>query len=79
MQNCPSIEDAAVRAEADDALDARIVVPAIPAAEFTEKAFSAWCREPIGKRCVSDAVKIHKSFPRTPSGKVIARELDTTP
>lgn len=79
MQNCPLIEDAAVRAEEDAALDARIVVHVIPAADFTESAFSAWCREAIGKRGVPDAIRTHKSFPRTASGRVIARELDAAP
>ena len=79
MQNCPLVEDAAVRAEADEVLDARLVVHVIPAAGFTESGFSAWCRESIGKRGVPDSIRTHKSFPRTPSGRVIARELDTAP
>lgn len=45
MQNCPLIEDAAVR-------------------------------ESIDKRRVPDSIRTHKSFPRTPSGRVIAGELD---
>lgn len=79
MQNCPLIEDAAVRAETDEALDARIVVHVIPGEGFSETAFSSWCREAIGKRGVPDAIRTHESFPRTPSGRVIARELDALP
>ncbi|WP_124395700.1 class I adenylate-forming enzyme family protein, partial [Rhodococcus wratislaviensis] len=52
MQNCPLIEDAAVRAEVDEALDARIVVHVIPSEGFTESGFASWCRESIGKRGV---------------------------
>lgn len=79
MQNCPLVHDAAVRAEADETLDARIVAHVVPAEGFTESAFASWCRESIGRRGVPDAIRTHASFPRTPSGRVIARELDTAP
>jgi crotonobetaine/carnitine-CoA ligase len=75
MQSCPLVEDVAIRTETDSMLGARLVVHAIPAAEYDEQAFVAWCRESIGKRGVPDAIRLHKTFPRTGSGRVIVREL----
>ncbi|UUZ62677.1 acyl--CoA ligase [Polaromonas sp. P1-6] len=75
MQSCPLISDVAIRAETDAVLDARLVVHLIPAAGFSEQAFLLWCRQSIGKRGVPDALKLHASFPRTGSGRVIVREL----
>ena len=75
MQSCPLIEDVSIRAEADPVLDTRLVVHIIPAAGFGEQAFLNWCREYVGRRGVPDAIRIHESFPRTGSGRVITREL----
>jgi crotonobetaine/carnitine-CoA ligase len=75
MQSCPLIADVAIRAESDPMLGARLVVHVIPTAAFSEQAFVSWCREAIGKRGVPDAIKLHRDFPRTASGRVILREL----
>lgn len=75
MQSCPLVDDVVIRAEEDDMLGTRLVAHVIPAKAFDEKSFGTWCRESIGKRGVPDEVKLHDSFPRTGSGRVIVREL----
>ncbi len=75
MQSCPLVADVAIRAESDPMLGARLVAHVIPAAAFSEQEFVAWCRDAIGKRGVPDAIKLHRVFPRTGSGRVILREL----
>jgi len=75
LQACPLVSDVAVTAKEDDRLDALVVAHVIPDAGFTEQGFLDWCRENLGKRGVPDEVRVHSSFPRTGSGRVIAREL----
>lgn len=75
LQACPLVSDAAVTAKADDRLDSLVIAHVIPAAGYSEAAFLAWCRENLGKRGVPDEVREHTDFPRTGSGRVIAREL----
>ena len=55
--------------------DALVVAHVIPAPGFAEEAFRAWCREALGKRSEPDIVRLHADFPRTGSGRVIARDL----
>jgi crotonobetaine/carnitine-CoA ligase len=75
LQSCPLVGDVAVTAREDDTLDAIVVAHVIPAEGYDEAAFRAWCAENLGKRGVPDVVQVHESFPRTGSGRVIAREL----
>lgn len=75
LQSCPLVSDAAVTAQDDDSLDALVVAHVIPAPGFDEATFRSWCREALGKRSEPDLVKVHAEFPRTGSGRVIAREL----
>ncbi|GAA4535117.1 class I adenylate-forming enzyme family protein [Pseudonocardia xishanensis] len=75
MQSCPLVDDVAITARADDTLDALVVAHVIPGQGYDEAAFRAWCVENLGKRGVPDVVEVHESFPRTGSGRVIAREL----
>jgi crotonobetaine/carnitine-CoA ligase len=75
LQSCPLVSDVAVTAQEDATLDALVVAHVIPAPGFDEAAFRAWCRESLGKRSEPDLVKVHTDFPRTGSGRVIAREL----
>jgi crotonobetaine/carnitine-CoA ligase len=75
LQACPLVSDVAVTAAADETLDALVVAHVIPAPGFAEDAFRAWCREVLGKRGEPDIVRLHTEFPRTGSGRVIAREL----
>jgi crotonobetaine/carnitine-CoA ligase len=75
LQSCPLVSDVAVTAQEDSTLDALVVAHVIPTGGFSEEAFRAWCREALGKRSEPDLVKVRKDFPRTGSGRVIAREL----
>ncbi|PKW16384.1 class I adenylate-forming enzyme family protein [Saccharopolyspora spinosa] len=75
LQSCPLVGDVAVSAQEDDTLDAIVVAHVIPAEGYDEAAFRAWCVENLGKRGVPDVVRVHESFPRTGSGRVIVREL----
>lgn len=75
LQSCPLVSDVAVTAREDDTLDALVVAHVIPARGFDEAAFRSWCRDSLGKRGEPDVVKVHEDFPRTGSGRVIAREL----
>ncbi|MDO9454807.1 class I adenylate-forming enzyme family protein, partial [Nocardioides sp.] len=76
LQSCPLVSDVAVTAREDAILDAVVVAHVIPAAGYDEDAFRSWCREALGKRSVPDVVRTHREFPRTGSGRVIARDLD---
>jgi crotonobetaine/carnitine-CoA ligase len=75
LQTCPLVDDVAVTAQEDPTLDAVVVAHVIPGAAWSEEGFLAWCREHLGKRGVPDSVRVHAQFPRTGSGRVIAREL----
>ncbi len=75
LQSCPLVSDVAVTSREDATLDALVVAHVIPAAGFEEEAFRAWCREALGKRSEPDVVEVRSEFPRTGSGRVIAREL----
>lgn len=75
MQGCPITEEVAITAETDPLLDARLVAHVIPVDGFTEQGFVQWCRDAIGRRGVPDSIRVHQSFPRTVSGRVITREL----
>lgn len=75
LLSCPFVEDVAVKADEDPVLDAVVVAHVMPAAAFDEASFLAWCREELGARGVPDHVRVHESFPRTPSGRVVLREL----
>lgn len=75
MQGCPITEEVAITAESDALLDARLVAHVIPVDGFSEQAFVQWCRDSIGRRGVPDSIRVHQSFPRTVSGRVITREL----
>jgi carnitine-CoA ligase len=75
LQSCPLISDVAVTAQADDTLDALVVAHVIPAEGYAEAAFRDWCAQHLGRRGVPDVVRVHESFPRTGSGRVIVREL----
>lgn len=75
LQSCPLVADVAVTAEHDATLDALVVAHVIPGPGFDERSFRAWCREALGKRSEPDLVKVRTEFPRTGSGRVIAREL----
>jgi crotonobetaine/carnitine-CoA ligase len=75
LQSCPLVRDVAVTACADATLDAVVVAHVIPEAGYGEKEFRAWCRENLGKRGVPDEIRLHSSFPRTGSGRVIVRDL----
>jgi crotonobetaine/carnitine-CoA ligase len=75
LQSCPLVSDVAVTAQEDATLDALVVAHVIPGAGFDEEAFRAWCREALGKRSEPDIVRLHTEFPRTGSGRVIARDL----
>lgn len=75
LQACPLIADVAVTAREDDVLDATVVAHVIPGKGYSEQAFLGWCHSNLGKRGVPDHVREHADFPRTPSGRVIAREL----
>ncbi|WP_105034173.1 class I adenylate-forming enzyme family protein [Cryobacterium aureum] len=76
LQACPLVTDVAVTAKADDRLDALVVAHVIPDTGYTEQGFIAWCRATLGKRGVPDEIRLRTSFPRTGSGRVIARELE---
>lgn len=75
MQGCPLTEEVAISTEKDAVLDAKLVAHVIPASGFSEQAFVQWCRDAIGRRGVPDSIRVHQSFPRTVSGRVITREL----
>lgn len=75
LQACPLVADVAVTAREDDVLDATVVAHVIPGEGYSEDAFLRWCRDNLGKRGVPDHIREHADFPRTPSGRVIAREL----
>lgn len=75
LRSCPLVSDVAVTAQADSALDALVVAHVIPADGFDEESFRIWCREALGKRSEPDVIKVRSEFPRTGSGRVIAREL----
>ena len=75
LQSCPLVGDVAVTARDDDTLDAIVVAHVIAAEGYDETAFRAWCLETLGRRGVPDVVRVHRSFPRTGSGRVITREL----
>lgn len=75
LQSCPLVSDVAVTAQTDATLDALVVAHVIPGPGFDEEAFRAWCREALGKRSEPDIVRLHTEFPRTGSGRVIARDL----
>lgn len=75
LQSCPLVTDVAVTAQQDATLDALVVAHVIPGPGFDEQAFRVWCREALGKRSEPDLVKVRTEFPRTGSGRVIAREL----
>ena len=79
MQSCPLVTDVAVTAEPDDLMGSRIVVHVIPAATYSSEAFRRWCREQVGRRGEPDALVEHRSFPRTETGRVIARDLARHP
>lgn len=75
LQSCPLVKDVAVTAREDAVLDATVVAHVIPATGYSETGFLAWCRDNLGKRGVPDHVREHADFPRTPSGRVITRDL----
>jgi crotonobetaine/carnitine-CoA ligase len=75
LQACPLVTDVAITAQEDATLDALVIAHVIPAPGFDEESFRAWCREALGKRSEPDLVKVRTEFPRTGSGRVIAREL----
>lgn len=75
LRSCPLISDVAVTAQKDATLDALVVAHVIPAEGFDEESFRAWCRDALGKRSEPDIIKVRAEFPRTGSGRVIAREL----
>lgn len=75
LQSCPLISDVAVTAQSDDTLDALVIAHVIPAEGYAEAAFRDWCAQHLGKRGVPDVVRVHESFPRTGSGRVIVRDL----
>jgi crotonobetaine/carnitine-CoA ligase len=75
LQSCPLVSDVAVTAKEDDTLDALVVAHVIPAPDYEEGAFRAWCRTNLGRRGVPDEIRLHVDFPRTGSGRVIARDL----
>ncbi|MFB9075315.1 hypothetical protein ACFFX0_30750 [Citricoccus parietis] len=75
LQACPLVNDVAITAQEDPTLDAVVVAHVIPGAAWSENGFLAWCREHLGKRGVPDLVRVHAEFPRTGSGRVLAREL----
>jgi crotonobetaine/carnitine-CoA ligase len=75
LQACPLVGDVAVTARPDETLDAVVVAHVIPAAGYEEQAFRSWCREHLGRRGVPDEIRVHTSFPRTGSGRVIVRDL----
>lgn len=75
LQACPLVRDVAVTAREDELLDALVVAHVIPGEGYSEDAFVSWCRENLGRRGVPDEVREHTDFPRTASGRVIAREL----
>lgn len=75
LQSCPLVSDVAVTAQSDATLDALVVAHVIPGPGFGEEEFRAWCREALGKKGEPDIVRVHAEFPRTGSGRVIAREL----
>jgi carnitine-CoA ligase len=76
LQACPLVSDVAVTARHDDTLDAAVVAHVIPGPGYDDAAFLTWCRENLGKRGVPDEVRVRSSFPRTGSGRVIARDLE---
>jgi crotonobetaine/carnitine-CoA ligase len=75
LQRCPLVSDVAVTAAEDATLDAVVVAHLIPRPDYDEDRFLAWCREHLGKRGVPDRIELHDEFPRTGSGRVVAREL----
>jgi crotonobetaine/carnitine-CoA ligase len=75
LQSCPLVSDVAVTAQEDATLDALVIAHVIPGPGFSEAAFRGWCREALGKRSEPDIVRLHTDFPRTGSGRVIARDL----
>lgn len=75
LQACPLVQDVAVTAKPDEILDSRVIAHVIPGDLYSEDGFLKWCRENLGKRGVPDEVREHDDFPRTGSGRVIAREL----
>jgi carnitine-CoA ligase len=75
LQSCPLVTDVAVTACADDVLDALLVAHLIPAPDYREDEFLRWCREHVGPRHVPDVIRLHDTFPRTASGRVVAHEL----
>jgi carnitine-CoA ligase len=76
LQSCPYVSDVAVAARPDPTLDNLVVAHVIPLPGYTEEAFLAWCRDNVGRRGTPDAVATHEEFPRTPSGRVILRDLE---
>jgi crotonobetaine/carnitine-CoA ligase len=74
-QDCPLVRDVAVTTQQDAMLDALVVAHVIPGYDYDEEAFRQWCRAHLGRRLVPDLVRLHDDFPRTASGRVIAREL----
>lgn len=75
LQSSPMVDDVAVTAQEDETLDALVVAHVIPGDGFDEDTFRSWCLTTLGKRGVPDIVRLHREFPRTGSGRVIAREL----
>lgn len=75
LQSCPLVSDVAVTAQEDATVDALVVAHVIPAAGYDEAAFRSWCRDALGRLGEPDVVRVHRDFPRTGSGRVIAREL----
>lgn len=65
----------AVTARADDTLVAVVVAHIIPEAGYGENEFRTWCRDNLGKRGVPGEIRLHSSFPRAGSGRVILRDL----
>ncbi|ALE73513.1 AMP-dependent synthetase [Pseudonocardia sp. EC080610-09] len=75
LRSCPHISDVCITAEPDEIRDNLVVAHVIPLAGFDERVFLDWCREHAGRQGVPDRVRLHTGFPRTPSGRVIVREL----
>ncbi|TFD45975.1 long-chain fatty acid--CoA ligase [Cryobacterium frigoriphilum] len=76
LQACPLVTDVAITAKEDERLDALVVAHVIPDTGYTEPGFIEWCRTTLGKRAVPDEIRLRTSFPRTGSGRVIARDLE---
>jgi crotonobetaine/carnitine-CoA ligase len=75
LQSCPLIADVAVTAEPHELLGSAIVAHVIPGPAYTGEAFRRWCSDQVGSRVRIDDLVEHSTFPRTASGRVIAREL----